>query len=173
MRGEQDLARLGLGDLGHLPLVLHDQRARLVLQLLLEPLQQPPRGFFAAQAAELVQRLPLHVEQVGQLFVAAVGVFDLLGQLALVALDHLLLAAQLLDLLLERVLALVEQPFALVQLLAQLGQLALAFGLLLDGHFLDFQLGFLAAIGAFAIGAGDDLAGLRFRRRGGAGDRSA
>ena len=103
--------------------------------------------------AELVQRLPLQVEQLGQLLVAAVGVFDPLGQLALVALDHLLLLAELFDLLLEGILPLVEQPLAFVQLLAELGQLAFAFGLLLDGHFLDFQLGLLSAI-----------AGLRDRR---------
>ena len=49
-----------------------------------------------------VQRLPLEIEQFGQFFVAAIGFFDLLGQLALVAFDHLLLAAELVGLLLER-----------------------------------------------------------------------
>ena len=112
------------------------------VQLLIEHVQQAVGGVVAAQAAELVQRLPLQVEQLGQLFVAAVGVFDSLGQLALVAFDHPLLLAELLGLLLEGVLPFVERAFAFVQFLAQLGQFAFAVGLLLDGRFLDFQFGF-------------------------------
>ena len=67
---------------------------------------------------ELVQRLPLHVQELGQLLLAAVGVLDLLGQLALRALDDLLLLAELLGLLFQGVLALVQQALALVELLA-------------------------------------------------------
>ena len=104
-------------------------------QLALEHLHQPAGRLVAAQAAQGVQGLPLHVEHAGQLFVAAVGVFDLLGQLALRRLDHFFLAPQLLVLLLQGVLALVEQALALVQLLTQLGQLALSLGLLLRWPF--------------------------------------
>ena len=103
------------------------------------------------------------VEQVVQLFVAAVGVFDPFGQLALVVLDHLLLLAELVGLLLERVLPLVEQPLALVQFLPELGQLVFAFGLLLDGQFFDFQLGLFAAVGLSRSAPLDDLAGFGFR----------
>ena len=81
-----------------------------------------------------MQRLPLQVEQLGQLLVAAVGVFDAFGQLALRGLDHFLLLAQLLGLLFEGVLPLVEQAFAFVQFLANLAQSLFAFGLLLDGR---------------------------------------
>ncbi len=134
----------------------------LVLQLLLEHVEQPLRGLFAAEAAELVQRLPLQVEQLAQLFVAAVGVFDLLGQLALVGLDHLFLLAQLVGLLLERVLPLVEQALALVQLLPDLAQLALSLRLLLNGQFLDLQLGLFFHGRAFALGILDDSRCLGF-----------
>ncbi len=78
---------------------------------------------------------------------------------ALVAFDHPLLAAQALGLLFERVLAFVEQAFALVQLLAELGQFLLALGLGVDGAFFDFEFGLFDAVGAVALGPADDLAG--------------
>ena len=56
-----------------------------------------------------MQRLPLQIEQFLQVFVAAVGVFDALGQLSLGGFDHLFLLAQLLGLLLDGVLAFIEQ----------------------------------------------------------------
>ena len=126
-----------------------------------EQLQQPPGGLLLAQPAQLVQRLPLQVQQLGELVLAAVGVLDALGELALGALDHLLLLAQHFGLLFQGVLALVQQPLALVQLAAQAAQLLLAFGLLLQGRFLDFQLGLAAAVLHLQLGLADDLAGLR------------
>ncbi len=109
-----------------------------------------------------MQGLPLQVEDAGQFFVAAIGFLDLVGELPLGRLDHLLLAAQLLALLFGGVLAFVEQAFPLVEVLPHFGQLAFPLGLLLDGHFLDFQLGLFAAVGAFTVGPGDDLTGLGF-----------
>ena len=50
-----------------------------------------------------MQRLPLEIEQVGQLVVTAIRIFNPLCQLALSVLDHLLLAADLLDVLLDSV----------------------------------------------------------------------
>ena len=97
-----------------------------------EHFQQPPGGLLAAQPAELVQRLPLHVEELGEFLLAAVGLLDPLGQLALRALDDLLLLAELLGLLLQGVLPLVEQALALVEFAAQAAQLLFAFGLCLD-----------------------------------------
>ena len=85
-----------------------------------------------AQAAELVQRLPLQVEQLGQLLLAAVGVLDPLGQLALRGLDDLFLLAELLGLLFQGVLAFVEEALAFVQLAADLAKFFFAFGLLLE-----------------------------------------
>ena len=152
--GQQGVAGFGVADFGQLLLVAHDQGALLVLQIVLETVEQPLGGFFARQPAELVQRLPLEVDLLRQFFVAAVGVFDFFGQLALVAFDHPLLTAKLLGLLVEGVLALVEQPFALVQFLPEPGQLAFALGLLLDGALFDPQLGLLDEIGAVALEPG-------------------
>ncbi len=49
-----------------------------------------------------------------------------------------------------------------MQFLAQLGQLAFAVGLLLDGRFFDFQLGFALKIGGVALGVVEDLSGFGF-----------
>ena len=49
-----------------------------------------------------------------------------------------------------------------MEFLADLGQLAFSFGLWLDGPLFDFELGFFAAVGAFALGPLDDLAGFGF-----------
>ena len=133
-RGQQDLAGLLLADLGQPLLVGEDHRPGLLLELAVEDFQQPPGGLLLAQAAQLVQGLPLQVQQLGEFLLAAVGVLDALGQLALGALDHLLLLAEHLGLLFQGVLALVEQPLAFVQLAAEAAQLLFAFGLLLQGQ---------------------------------------
>ena len=62
-----------------------------------------------------MQRLPLHVQELGQFLAAAVGLLDPLGELALGALDDLFLLAELLGLLFQGVLPLVQQAVALVQ----------------------------------------------------------
>ena len=69
-----------------------------------------------------MQRLPLHVEQFGELLVAAVRVLQTFGQPSLRVLDDPLLLAQVVGLLLNRLLALVEQPFPFAQLVADLAQ---------------------------------------------------
>ena len=51
-RGDQNLARLLLGDFGHPLFVLVDARADFVRQFLVEHFQQPMRRFFFAQAAD-------------------------------------------------------------------------------------------------------------------------
>ena len=94
-RRDQHFPGLRVADRGQLLFVLEDQRALLVRQLLVEPFEQPPLGFFGAQAADLVQRLPLDVEQVVEFRLPAVGIFELLAQLALIVLDHLLLFLEL------------------------------------------------------------------------------
>ncbi len=109
-----------------------DHRPGLLLQLRVEEFQQPLGGLLAAQPAQLVQGLPLQVEELGKLLLAAVGVLDPLGQLALRALDDLLLLAKLLGLLLQGVLALVQEALALVEFAPQAAQLLFAFGLGLD-----------------------------------------
>ena len=48
-----------------------------------------------------------------------------------------------------------------MQLAAEAAQFLFAFGLLLQGHFLDFQLGLAAAVLDLHLGLADDLAGLR------------
>ena len=126
-----------------------------------ENLQQALGGLFLAQAAQLVQGLPLQVQQLGEFFLAAVGVLNALGELALGALHHLLLLLEHVGLLLQRVLALVQQPFAFVQLAAETAQLLFAFGLLLEGRFLDFQFGLAAAVLHLHVGLPHDLAGFR------------
>ena len=131
------------------------------MQLAVEDLQQPPGGLLLAQPAQLVQGLPLQIQQLGEFLLAAVGVLDAFGELALGALDHLLLLAEHLGLFFQRVLTLVQQPLALVQLAAEPAQFLFAFGLLLQGHLLDFQLGLAAAVLHLHLGLADDLAGLR------------
>ena len=114
------------------------------------------------------KRLPLQVEQLRELVLAAVGVLDAFGELALGALDHLLLLAEHLGLLFQGVLAFVQQPLAFVQFAAEPAQFLFAFGLLLQGHLLDFQLRLAAAVLHLQLGLADDLLRLRSRHRGGA-----
>ena len=109
-----------------------------------------------------MQRLPLQVEELGKLLLAAVGVLDLFRQLALRALDDLLLLAKLLGLFFQGVLALVQEAFALVELAPQAAEFLFAFALGLDRLFLDFQLGLAAAVLHLLLGAADDLLGFRF-----------
>ena len=133
-----------------------------VLQGGFQRVEQSFGGFFARQSAQFVERLALEIELLGQFVVAAVGLFDFFGQLALVAFDHPLLSAESFGLLVEGVLAFVEHPFAFVQFLPQLGLFAFALGLLLDGAFFDAQFGLFDVIGAIALGPGDDFAGFAF-----------
>ncbi len=134
----------------------------LVLQFVVEHFQQPAGGFFAAQAAQLMQRLPLQVEQFLQFFVAAVGIFDALGQLALGCFDHFLLLAQLLGLLLDGSLAACRATVRVRAIPGEFGQFFFAGGLLLDGHFLDFQLGFFFSVVGIAVRLVDNSFGFAF-----------
>ena len=143
--------------------MLLDQRPLLVLQFVIEHFQQAAGGFLAVQSAQLVQRLPLQIEQLLQFLVAAVGVFDAFGQFALGGFDHLFLFAHLLALLLDGVLPLVERAFPFVQFLPHLREFFFAGGLLLDGKFFDFQLGFFFAILGLAVGIVDNAFGFGFR----------
>ena len=104
------------------------------------------------------------IEQFGQFFVAAIGVLDL-ARPACAALPSTIFSClrTLLGLLLDRVLALVEQAFALVQLLADLAEFVLPGGLLLDGQLFDFQLGFAFEIRRLALGLLDDFVGFGLR----------
>ncbi len=79
-----------------------------------------------------MQRLPLHVDQLGKVLLAMVDLLDPLGELALRGLDNLLLLADLLGLLLQGILPLVQKPFAFVKLAADLAVLLFAFLLLLE-----------------------------------------
>ena len=143
--------------------VLEDQRALLVGQLLVEPLEQPALGFFGAQAAELMQRLPLEVEQVVELLLAAVGVFELLGQLALVVLDHLLLLLKLVG------RAASSRSCCLSRCRSRSNVFCRAFvellfdaGFFAEGQFLGFDFGFLVAGGGLDFGFFEDLPGFLF-----------
>ncbi len=166
-RGDDDLAGLLLGGLGQLLVVAEDRRAGFLLELRVEDLQQAPRGLGLAQAAQLVERLPLHVHKLRQILLALVGFLDLLGEFSLRGLNNLLLLAGLFGLLFQGILALVEEPFALVQLAADLAQLLFAFVLLLEHQLLDLQLALAAAVVALGLGLGEDLRGLALgiRRR--------
>ena len=146
---------------GQLFFLLQDERALLVGQFLVEPLQQPPLGFFGAQAADLVQRLPLDVEQVVELRLPAVGVFQLFGQLALVVLDHLLLFLQLVGPLLDQVLLLVEMALAFEILLPGFVELLLDAGLFLRASSLASTSASLRRAG-LDFGLFEDLLGFFF-----------
>ena len=131
-----------------------------MLELRVEDFQQAPRGLGLAQAAQLVKRLPLQVEELRQVLLALVGLLDLLGELALRGLDDLFLLADLFGLLFQGVLALVEEAFAFVEFAADLAKLLFAFVLLLEHQLLDLQLALAAAVFGLLLGLGDDLGGL-------------
>ena len=63
--------------------------------------------------------------------------------------------------LLDGILPLVERALPFVQFLANLGEFFFPFGLLLDGLFFDFQLGFFFAILGLAVGLFENAASLR------------
>ena len=161
-RREQNFLRLRVGDRGDFLLMLHDQRALLVRQFLIEPLEQAFFGFFRAQAADLVEGLPLGIEQVVQLGLPAVGVFELFGQLALVVLDHLLLFLELVGAAFEQVLLLVEMAFAFERFLPGFVELIFDAGLFAKGQFLGFDFGFLVPGGGLDFGLFENLAGFLF-----------
>jgi hypothetical protein len=158
--GQRDRAGLLLAGLGQLTLVPQQDRAGLLLQLRLQHRHQPPRGLFGRQAADLVEGLPLKVQELRQLLLAVADFLDFLGQLPLRALDDLLLLAKLLGLLFQTVLAFVELALALVHLLAKNAEISLAFGLLLDGLLFDLQLDHPPAVLHLLLGAADDLPGV-------------
>jgi len=161
--GEEDFAGPLLAGLRDPLLVLQQDGPGLLLQLRVEHLQEPLGGFLAVQPAQLVEGLPLQVEELDELFLASVDFLDPLGELALGLLDDLLLLAQLIGLLLEGVLALVHRAFPLVQLLAQGAELLLALGLLLDRQLFELQLRFPPPAVGLLLRALDDLPGLAFR----------
>ncbi len=76
---------------------------------------------------------------------ATIGVLHLLGQLALVALDHFLLLLQLVAPLGDHVLLLVELPLALEDFLPRLIELLFDFRFLAERHLLGLDLGLLVA----------------------------
>ena len=146
-----------------LPLVLEDQRPLLVLQVLIEHVEQAMGGLFAAQAAELVQRLPLQVEQLGQLFVAAVGVFDFLGQLALRLPSTIRSCLRSCSACCSRASwRLSSRRSRSCNSWRSLANFAFAVGLLLDGRLFHFQFGLAAEIRRFALGFFDDFFGFGF-----------
>ena len=159
-RRDNDLAGLLLADLGQLLVVAEDRGAGLLLELRIEDFQQAADGLRLAQAAQLVQRLPLHVEELRQLLLALVGLLDLLAELALGGLDDALLFADLLGLLFEGVLPLVEKALALVEFAADLAKILLALLLLLEHQLLELQFALAAAVLGLLRGLGNDLGGL-------------
>ena len=84
-RGDDDLAGFLFAGLGQLLVVAKDRRSGLLLELGIEDFQQAARGLGRAQAAELVQRLPLQIEELREVLLAVVGLLDLLGELRWVA----------------------------------------------------------------------------------------
>ena len=64
-----------------------------------------------------MERLPLQVEQLLQVFVAAIRIFNPLGQLTLGSFHHLFLLADLFGLLFDGIVAFVERAFSFMQLL--------------------------------------------------------
>ena len=141
---------------------LQDQRALLVGQFLIEPLEQSLLRFLGAQAADLVQGLPLDVEQVVELRLPAVGVFELFGELALVVLDHLLLFLKLVGARFEQVLLLVEMAFAFERLLPGFVELLFDAGFFAKGQLFGLDFGFLVAGGGLDFRFFENLAGFLF-----------
>ena len=158
--GQQHFPRQGLAALGDLPLVPENDLAGLLGEFFVQGRQQTLRGLFAAQSGDLVQRLAVHFQHLGQFLGAAVAGFHFLGQPALGGFDDPLLLLDVVGLLRERLLAFVQDAFPLAQFVAELAQLLLGFRLLLERLFLDFQLGGSQPIGGVLIGLGEDA--LRF-----------
>ncbi len=159
----QHFLGLGIADGRQFLFLLENKSTLLVGQLLVEPLQQPSPGLVRAQAADLMERLPLDVEQVVELGLPAVGVLELFGQLALVVLDHLLLFLQLLGPLLHEVLLLIEMPLALEQLLTCVVELILDPCFFAKCHLLGFDFGLLSTGACRDFGFFQDLLRLLLR----------
>lgn len=158
-RGKHDLARLFLAGLGESLFMLHDERARLVLELLVEHFEQASRGFFLAEPAEFMKGLALEVEKLGEFLISLFGVLNSLSEFSLGALDDLLLLAEMFRLLFEGVLSLVEAAFADVQFLTELAEFLLAFGFALDSELFEFEFHFAATVLHLASCLGGDSSG--------------
>ena len=104
--GQQHLAGDPVALLGNPLLVLQDNRPGFLRQFGLEHRQESLLRLLPIQAAQVVQRLTLQVQQLGQFFVAPVGVLQSLGQSPLCALDDPFLLAQIVGLLFDRLLRL-------------------------------------------------------------------
>ncbi len=161
-RGEQDFFGFDIGNRGDLFFLFQDQRALLVRKLLIEPLEQAFLGFLGAEAADLMEGLPLGVEQIIELGLAAADVFDLFGELALVVFNHLLLFLDLLGARFEYILLLVEMALAFEGFLASFVELVFDARFFAQRHFLGFNLGFFVPGGRLDFGFFKDLAGFLF-----------
>ncbi len=67
-----------------------------------------------------MESLALDVEQIVELGLATIGVFDLFAELALVVFDHLLLLLKLVGAAFEHILLLIEMAFAFEQFFGEL-----------------------------------------------------
>ena len=117
----------------------------LVSELLIEPFEQAALGVFGAEAADLVQGLPLDVEEIVEFRLAAVGIFNSFAELALVVFDHLLLFLKLVGTALDEVLLFIEMPFALEEFLPGVVELVFDARLFAERELFGLDFGFFMA----------------------------
>lgn len=130
-----------------------------VRKFLIETFEESFLCFLGAEAADLVEGLPLGIEEVVEFDLSAIGVFDFLGQFALVVFDHLLLFLKLVGAAFEEILLLVEMAFAFEQFLPDFVELFFDAAFFFEGQFLGFDFGFLVSGGGLNFGLFDDLPG--------------
>ena len=119
-RHADDLASLHFGLVAQFGFVLEDQRAGLVFQFAIQPVEQLIlRGLFV-EAADLVELLLLITQHPFELFVAGFQNLQPLGDFGLVGLQQPLLFDDVVLLVLERAFAFVQLPFNVSQLVASL-----------------------------------------------------
>ena len=109
----------------HFLFFFQNDGALFVRQFLIEPLEQPAFGFIGAQAADLMESLALHIEQIIEFGLATVRVFHFFRKFALVVLDHLLLLLKLVGTSFQQILLFIEVPLALERFLASFIKLLL------------------------------------------------
>ena len=158
--GGEDLAGLLLAGLAERLLVLEDQAADLVPELVLEPSEEQVAGLLGAElglirwsASRCSARTCLTS------CVAAVQLLLLLGEVALDGLELAFLLVDHVELLVEQVGALLEPSLLLAEVAAGLLDLGVDGLAAAEGLFLGLEVGLLADRLGLAAGVGEDLLG--------------
>ena len=151
-----DLASLHVALIPQFGLVFEDQRAGLVLQFAIQPVEQLIlRGLFV-EAANFVELLLLVTQHAFELLVASLQNFQPLGNLGLVGLQQPFFLDDVVLLILERAFALVQLPFDVAQFVARLVDFPFQFFAALEDDFFGGNLFGSFEIVRIALGLSDN-----------------